>query len=810
MVVFILLLGLIFGEDPYDILINERVTEQYCRDVIGNMTSIIKDGYVFSDFLKSPKEPEGYDAYLPKVDLIKDLNDINITNRTFYDFYRDIQSILEKTEDGHFFIYAFKTPNNFDLNKVYFCIPFKYYINEIFDEGGEVNDTYLSIEPIDLCKEDFPEELLQKINNLKGKKIISINNYTNPYEYLEDIGKRGFVLRSPQARYILLSWFISQFGIQRYPFKKEELSLKIKFEGIDEELNISYKFKQKEYFSTEFKEYFLAEQQKHMKLGIPFPTFEEMELRFKFKKGLINKNNVGDEKDIWDLKSKDGLIKCKVDTESEINVFYQNSFSPSDFYDYENIMYDCFEKFYSNNYSIIVIEDQNGGGFSELCIPFTQYTNPKVSKLQQFASKSTDLIEYDFFTNDENLNKDTCKTYTEKDNILSGDKDKYSDEVIHNKTKYFENLNIFEKKIMEIKRRLYLDTGKTKKPTEIIIFTDGLSFSCTSVYIKGLQTHGGAIIVGYNIRPDLINTKIDASLSNSPVGTFDSAESVKHLRNMGYSPRITFTEAFDPNDKNTPKIPMEFLIYPVDLIVNIYNKYDDNKYDRFIKEAKKIFAKYNNLDGECNPKNKYLYYETNECDAQLNIEHAHGGYICGSDGKWNKNECIASYCDKGFILNDNRTECIEDPCDSIKLNEITIKEEKEAKYKIEPNNIYIFTIENKRKSFSFNSNMTYLFYIYNEDHILEAANDDTIFNYTEKIYVNYYTNITEAIDISISPINNSDDNGKGLSTIPLVLIIVGSVIILIIVIVLIYIMIIKKKQVTNEEVEGKIQNLVPD
>ena len=45
--VFILLLGLIFGEDPYDILINERVTEQYCRDVIGNMTSIIKDGYVF-------------------------------------------------------------------------------------------------------------------------------------------------------------------------------------------------------------------------------------------------------------------------------------------------------------------------------------------------------------------------------------------------------------------------------------------------------------------------------------------------------------------------------------------------------------------------------------------------------------------------------------------------------------------------------------------------------------------------------------------------------------------------------------------
>ena len=813
MIIFILLIGAIFGQDPYEKLINENVTEQYCKDVIGNMTSIIKDGYVYQDFLKSPKKPEGYDAYLPEVDLIKELNNINTSNRTFYDFYRDIQTILEKAMDGHFSIYALKTPNNFELRTSYFCIPFRYYINEIFDENKEVNDTYLSIEPINFCKEKFSEEILRTISNLKGKKIISINGL-EPYKYLEDMGKKSNVIRSSQARYILLSRYIYALDILRYPFKKEELSLKIIFEGTEEVININYQFKQRENFNTEFKKYYLEEQEKQMRLGIPFSSFEEMELKYKIEKGLIN-NNINEEKDFWDLKSKEDLLKCKVDKENEINVFYQNSFSPSDLYDYENIMYKCFEKFYSNDYKIIIIEDQNGGGYSELCIPFTQYTNPKFSKFEQMTSKSSKLIEDYFFYTDENLNINTCKTYTEKDNILNGDKDKYSNEVIHYKTKYFEILNIFEKKIMEIKRRLYLNTGKTKKPTEIIIFTDGYSFSCTSIFIKGLQTHGGAIIAGYNIRPDLIGTKIDASLSNSPVGTFEKAESVKHLRNLGYYAGITFVETFDPNDKNIPRIPMEFLIYPVDLTVNIYNKYNDNKYDRFIKEAKKIFDKYNKLDGNCNPDNKYLYYETNECDAKLKIEHAHGGYICGSDGKWNTSECIAAYCDKGFILNDNKTECFEDPCESIKLNEITIKDEVETKYKIEPNNIYIFTIENKNKSYSFISNMKYLFYIYNENHILEIINDKSTFNDTNKIFVNYYTNITETIEISVRPYNSDNNNnknsqdGEGLSTTALVLIIVGSLILLIIILVIIYFKIIKKKQVTNDDVEGKIQSLVP-
>ena len=54
---------------------------------------------------------------------------------------------------------------------------------------------------------------------------------------------------------------------------------------------------------------------------------------------------------------------------------------------------------------------------------------------------------------------------------------------------------------------------------------------------------------------------------------------------------------------------MEFKIYPVYEISDIYIEYEDGIYDRFIEEAKRIFDNYNDLEnGQCNPDNKFLFY----------------------------------------------------------------------------------------------------------------------------------------------------------------------------------------------------------
>ena len=815
----IILIALITGQDLYEKLTQEKVTDEYCKDVISNMTSIIEEGYVYLDFLKAPKQPKGYDNYIPKVDLIKELKEINTTNRTFYDFYRDIQNVLEKTRDGHFSIYADKTPNNFLLSSSVFCIPFSFIVLEHFDENNNVNNTSLIIVPINYCKDGYSQEVLDKIDYFYKKNITKINDL-DPYEYLEEMGKKGFVIHSPQARYVQLMRNIYSFSPKYFPFKKEDLNVKIEFEG-NEVFEISYIFQNIKFSSSEFKEFYLSETDKYLKYNIPVPGILEIEKDFKIKKGLLSQDELKKNYENWDLFAKDNSIKCRIlETDNyKYNILYQRSFSPLNFTEYENIMDECFTKFYSNDYKIIIIEDKNGGGYSELCIPFARYLNPKRSNPSTSTFRSTNLMLKTFLANDENLNPETCFAYTDKDNILEGETDKYSDEVYHKKTKLMEEMNIFERKLMDLKRKKYLNTGKTKKPTEILIFTDGYSFSCTSVFIKALQVVGGAITVGYYSRPDLVESKYDASQSNSAVETLLYAEQVQNLKKLGFSTRITFTESFDPNDKNIPKIPMEFLIYPVDEVSNIYINYNDYMLQRFIVQADSIFKKYNDLEnGKCNPDNHLLYYETNDCDSIINIEHAHGGYLCGSDGKWDKKQCIAAYCDDGYYLNDERTQCIKDPCEKITLNEITITGEDEMNFVIKPNNTYIFKIESKNENnfYTFNSDLDNLLFIYNDDHILTAINNNTKFKKNDMIYANYYINITEDININIIPIkNDKEDNNnnaipednEGLSTGIILLIIFVIIIVLILIIFIIIIIVRKKRLITNTEALKKTKEM---
>ena len=401
----------------------------------------------------------------------------------------------------------------------------------------------------------------------------------NPFDYIEKITKNLVSPHSKQCKFIKGIDTIFEQSAFIFPHKKEDLSISIQFEGEDKLFKTNYLLEKIIFPSEEFKQFYLQKYKKSFKNHLPFLNYKEIEKKFQMQKGL--KSNLKDEKDMWDLKSKDQSIKCRVDKTNKFNILYQESFDPENFTDYEDIMYKCFSQFYSNDYKIIIIEYRNGGGYSELCIPFTQYLNPKNSKPSIQSMKSTQLNYKNFFIADENLNPDTCLPYTEKDDFLNGFEDIYDDgkdKIIHKRTKNVEGLNIFEKKIMEKKRKEYLLKGKTKKPTDILVFTDGYSFSCTSLFIKGLQTHGQGIIVGYNARPDLNKSDFDASQSNSAVGTFQISENVKNLKKLGFDSRITFKEQFDPNDKGIPKTPMEFLIYPVDEISAIYQRYNDERY----------------------------------------------------------------------------------------------------------------------------------------------------------------------------------------------------------------------------------------
>ena len=110
------------------------------------------------------------------------------------------------------------------------------------------------------------------------------------------------------------------------------------------------------------------------------------------------------------------------------------------------------------------------------------------------------------------------------------------------------------------------------------------------------------------------------------------------------------------NYEGNPQIPLEFQIHEIDERFEFYQEYTDDYYNDFLEEAHYIFEKYKT---ECNPKNKKLIFIIDECTFDDSI--LHGGYECGSDGKWNKT-CVPSYCDNGYAYDKKTNKCIEEIC----------------------------------------------------------------------------------------------------------------------------------------------------
>ena len=181
-----------------------------------------------------------------------------------------------------------------------------------------------------------------------------------------------------------------------------------------------------------------------------------------------------------------------------------------------------------------------------------------------------------------------------------------------------------------------------------------------------------------------------------------------------------------------------------------------------LKQLKKIFNKYNK-DMKCNKDNNLLYYETDECDSKLHIDHGHGGYLCKEDGTWDNNTCVLKYCDIGYILDITNQKCIEDPCEKIEIKNITLNCNESLDYDIEPNKGYIFTIDNnnidENCSLYFYSKYENFFFQY-EDVILTPVENGTQFSNGSKIYSNIFLNNSEIVKISIRNTNTTDEGNN--------------------------------------------------
>ena len=474
---------------------------------------------------------------------------------------------------------------------------------------------------------DNDKKLINLIEQNAKNPIKRINN-KNPIDYIQNFNGDFKKLKSPQAQFVFNQHFLQKMKIVDFPFEMEHLT----------DIKIEYKNDNSNIINAYYK-------------VINSNNTESFFKGFVFKKKNQTNENLNEIK--WDKEYDNGKLKCRIDIENEVNVIYQNSFFLYNQGLGIEFLIDCFKSFYENNYKIIVIEDFNLGGHILLSDTFKQYLNLLHPSKNYMSFRYNDDIKNSIGQITSIKDIKTCKAfrgdYIFDSNYILDDygTNIYGEKIKHKRTQIFDG-SFIDKDIF----KKYF-----KKPHEIIIFTDGLSLGTTSMFIKGIQNNGGAVIVGYGGNPKEII--FDSSQGPSTVFTTDywQDEISQNIQNLQFTLIYPVQETFSKLDyENEINIPLEYQINLIDERAKIFNSYDDSIYQDFIDEAINIFNKYKK---RCNPNNKNLLFITEKCS--FNNSKIHGGYQCNDDGTWS-DICVPSFCDYGYYYDRIQKTCIKDVC----------------------------------------------------------------------------------------------------------------------------------------------------
>ena len=646
---------------------NVPITKENCTIVIESLKKLFKEGYIYTDIKKSPPNKE----YFGALDIIAELDAIETNDRKYYDFFRDIKRILGKIKDGHLNIAAYISPNGYQLQLMTMCLPFQFYI-----EGENKNNAKLYIKRYDDCFDYFDDYVKEFVLEHEGKFLTQINN-TDPFNFIQKINIEFSAFYNKHSTFTYNMKSAHKISIYSNPLSKEQLSnITFVFEdgkNITLDYYLYYKNSKLEE-NKEFLDFYNKKIQQNKLLYNPDLSILDIEDEFNNMKYNLKENKENTIE--WDYSSADGQIKCRVDKNNSLNVFVQNSFSftGESYINGKEIIENCTELFYSNDYQIVGIESYNGGGTCKISYYFQELLQVKILPQAHYSTLKSQLMKEYVESNISDITDDadmyqridieTCKPFNKFDDMKEIEDD-YGDGVKHKRTQYFRVFNSSDLKEHKKIREKYFKLDKLKSPTDIIIFTDSFSYSATSFFIKGLQETGSAITVGYYGNPKEEDEPMDASQSPSFVGNFKNTDIYQNLKNAGFEIRgVTIYESYNYTYQNENPTPREYLIHPVDEKFELYKPYSDDLYDTFIQKAKILFRKYN-IDGFCNPDNLDLLFDPNnkkDCYYFEGDEHAHGGYECDKERKaWGKN-CKPYYCDIGYYFDKVKNKCIKDIC----------------------------------------------------------------------------------------------------------------------------------------------------
>ena len=676
-------------KDAINFINQEPLSKEVFKKILENLNDIFSDAYAFNEIAINPTQPSFNPSYHNKVNLREQFNKfiIRVDNGEIsqnYEFYREIMKIISKLKDSHIQI----NWNFLNLDKFFIVSPV--YFEMRYDDKGKPK-IFLK------CSDIYNTDFVCSEEDYKSNSIKLINGI-DPFDFINNFGGDFVSTKNLHGTFSFKLDYHNEVPLSDYPLDENDLGdLNIEFNSgpsITTQYYIASDTIEIE-GATIFRNLNHKIKDTSLKTDKNNNTKRVNEKKYSRFKNIHNKNKKRRRlNDIyWNLgmPGNDIELNCYSDDKKKINIFYITSFLPKDKDAFIETIENCyFNYFDKNKYPILVISHLNEGGYVHLSQLFLGIISPLISinmykgriRLTDTFKETEDIVYY-IETNLTNSNNCLHTNYEQlKNNKVTVE---YEDNINQDLSEMFFLNNItIHNRIENLRKKM----NYKRKPTEILIFTDGYSFSAASLFMQYLQKGGGAIIASYLGNPKYMhskNTSFDISQSPSPIFNHDLLKifSPNHYRELLRANENYKNDEDEDEYEDIPKdeweiqmpgiqsfygpddyqTPLEYEVVQEDEKSDIFINFDGDTYDKFIIKAKKIFEKY---ETECNPNNTKLLKISDECDSKFPNDYTHGGYECGEDGKWT-NKCVASYCDPGYFFHIEKKKCVKDVCSSISV-----------------------------------------------------------------------------------------------------------------------------------------------
>ena len=586
---------------------------------------------------------KGFTNYM--INLYSRINKTSSNNANYIDFFNAVTKTIFYGRDVTLNI-VFK-----NIKEYNYFIPFEFY----FKTEQNKNNLYIRLSENKYFIDSYNESFIQSLKNITNKKIEKING-KDPISYIHRFIQNSFFRDFYQTQVSFNLKIISTHSIF-FEFNEtvfNNINLTYKDEGKDKTLKYDYKIYKIKKLSSEFGEYYYKEKEKYNNTYYEPSVFEFYE-RYNIEKKPENNS-------FWDMNYKN-MIKLKL--HEKANVIYQNDFN---FEGNKAVSFfgEMMEKMSKNNNPIIIILSGTFGGneyYTSIFEKILNYniSNPRIKvgyRISSYSYKEDYIkrIHYDL--------KTCSPTYPILNKI---------NQSITNYTNFYNRSDILllNNTYLDIEKELNKYNYTTRKPTEIVIYTDGLTFGASNIFIENIKNEGKGIIVGYSGNPSLsYNNYINKYEINGSSSSISedimkfSDDRIQYLNKYNISLRLPIGAIYDDEEQNKNvndfTFPSLLKKKNIDERSKIFNYYTDAQFNDFLNEGLEIINKYKN---SCNKDNENLVLYHEKCYDFKKDGITHGGYKC-DNGTWSE-VCVPAYCSEGYYFDTYLKKCFEDKCKKI-------------------------------------------------------------------------------------------------------------------------------------------------